>query len=1459
MKSKRKLMLAIAAVTLGATSSIALASCHHHEYGEWKQTTAPTCTDKGEETRECSCGEKETREVAAAGHDYEWTVTDPTCEGDGERKGECKNCEATTEEKISATGHEYGEWEIEKPTELKAGLAVKVCETDGKHKFEVELPALTKEGTGYKSATQDKNTKLRTYVIATDEGDVSFETYAAFNLQEAIEIGVANMSNVASGEIVKDNIMGGKDKKSSVLTFEKGDNYLHVKDEGLLTADAGGAEFFISKLADGSYFYPYRTVGVGTGYVDMDDPDYLSIVEQIKEISDKAANGSNSEKVEASKKILELTGALYDQIADGNEVAPENLSAENLLSGIPYLLLYAEHPALAGNNFHGIEKLVSTMYSVGKTNPNGDFTEDVSEPDENGVRTYSFSFGYLGLTEMGYYREYKVSFKIDANFVMSEAVVENKGYSNKYSSNSYVVDSNGYAKVSANAKAMYTQTFNVTQNEFEEGAVKPVNPYKPEDLIASDFELSIAEIKTIFDGGDYTITGIKTVRELGDELELEAGQSLCLRISNISPETTNFNFDTIKFYLRTSEGDVELQGNYEGGDDGHIKAVFNQGDMLLGLSCWVAGDLQLVIKTDRIEKVITLHVPFQAPTGFGTSVYQYDEVTEKENWETVQKDFNIYTGQTFMFTNKVDHPAYQDSGYTVTVRNEKNEDITSNVITDGFKEGVPVKLFKSLEAGKYTITLTTTFQGASDSATLTLNVEEAPEISDILNGNYKNEEEEISVEFTPASEGALNGTATIKKGEEQETVVNYVYDADEKTFRVEYVSGPDEIEYSFNISSSYYLYLTYDSEYGYAQNILLTKDGEIIDTLSGEYNLTGSRMFLPASATGVYTITASANDYIFFKTSATAQTNVAGTVEFALAKGDEVEVWSIMGTGKFTIAYKGAPVKVTGVTLKDKEKVFIGASVTLTPEFTPADASIKTGTWSTSNKDIAKVENGVVTGVNAGTVTIRFVSSDGKFEAQCKITVEEVVLGAGVTDVVTVNGNNFFKFKGEANAKYAITNDLGFYMYGADADGNINYGNAGYTLVVTTDADGIAYLCINSVRYGEWDLKVTAIKAVSADGITVDLESKEMSYGESFDITEHVTITPGDASDKTFKITSSDSSVVEVDEWNPASIKAVGAGTATITVTANDGGFTATFEVTVTINEITAGDNQLTVSEGGNYLLFTGGEAGKEYVFTGNFDGLGAIKDGNVDWENYSTEGTLTLTADSEGKIWVYVYSDSAGTKNLNVALSQGTVTPDPDPEPDPDPAENTITVSDGYGYYILSSLGTEGASFTLDGCVEDKIYSVSALDENDEIISGVTIYVGIDRGNPVEFVYSVGIRSINVECAENLTNVTILVEEVDNGGENPGGGLTLGETYTTTYDDTVNGLELEITEAGNYIVTIVDAEGSYSVGEYTINGETGNNDNNGEAVTKTLSLQAGDKIIIKINFEGLNVTVTKA
>lgn len=50
-----------------------------HQWGEWVETKAPTCTEVGEETRTCSvCGETETREVAAAGHNFggEWQYDD---------------------------------------------------------------------------------------------------------------------------------------------------------------------------------------------------------------------------------------------------------------------------------------------------------------------------------------------------------------------------------------------------------------------------------------------------------------------------------------------------------------------------------------------------------------------------------------------------------------------------------------------------------------------------------------------------------------------------------------------------------------------------------------------------------------------------------------------------------------------------------------------------------------------------------------------------------------------------------------------------------------------------------------------------------------------------------------------------------------------------------------------------------------------------------------------------------------------------------------------------------------------------------------------------------------------------------------------------------------------------------------------------------------------------------------
>ncbi len=117
---------------------------HEHSFGEWAVTTPSTCTDDGTETRECACGEKETRPVAATGHSFgEWAVTTPaTCTDDGTETRECACGEKETRP-VAATGHSFGEWTVAiAPTYTDAGVEMRVCSICGDDE-ERAIPALT--------------------------------------------------------------------------------------------------------------------------------------------------------------------------------------------------------------------------------------------------------------------------------------------------------------------------------------------------------------------------------------------------------------------------------------------------------------------------------------------------------------------------------------------------------------------------------------------------------------------------------------------------------------------------------------------------------------------------------------------------------------------------------------------------------------------------------------------------------------------------------------------------------------------------------------------------------------------------------------------------------------------------------------------------------------------------------------------------------------------------------------------------------------------------------------------------------------------------------------------------------------------------------------------------------------------------------------------------------------------
>ncbi len=97
---------------------------------------------------------------------------------------------------------------------------------------------------------------------------------------------------------------------------------------------------------------------------------------------------------------------------------------------------------------------------------------------------------------------------------------------------------------------------------------------------------------------------------------------------------------------------------------------------------------------------------------------------------------------------------------------------------------------------------------------------------------------------------------------------------------------------------------------------------------------------------------------------------------------------------EITLNVKPAPVPATGVTLdKDAAELRLTENVTLVATLSPENTTDK-AVWTSSDETIATVENGVVTGKAAGTVTITVTVGD--YSAQCIVTVKAPI---AVTEV----------------------------------------------------------------------------------------------------------------------------------------------------------------------------------------------------------------------------------------------------------------------------------------------------------------------------------------------------------------------------------------------------------------------------------------------------------------------------
>ncbi|MDR0290567.1 MAG: bacterial Ig-like domain-containing protein [Treponema sp.] len=326
------------------------------------------------------------------------------------------------------------------------------------------------------------------------------------------------------------------------------------------------------------------------------------------------------------------------------------------------------------------------------------------------------------------------------------------------------------------------------------------------------------------------------------------------------------------------------------------------------------------------------------------------------------------------------------------------------------------------------------------------------------------------------------------------------------------------------------------------------------------------------------------------------------------------------------------PAKV-GVTLnKTSLSLTVGQEETLTATVTPADATNKAVTWSSSDTGKATVANGVVKAVAAGTAIITVTTADGNKTEECTVTVsrspEKIEVAKQPTKTKFATGEQLDITGLEVTATYS----------------------GGDTEKVTITPENITGFNPNTegeqtltITYGgkTTTFKVTVI-GVSKIEVTGQPTKTRFATDEQLDLTGlEVTATYSDNSTRTVMVTTG-----HITGFNPNT-----EGEQTLTITY--GGKTTTFKVTViglSKIEVTKQPTKTKYAVG-EQLDLTGLEVTATYSDTTTE--TVTVTAGHITGFNPNTTGEQTLTVTYGGK--------TATFKVTVIGLSKIEVTKQPD------------------------------------------------------------------------------------------------------------------------------------------------------------------------------------------------------
>ena len=239
---------------------------------------------------------------------------------------------------------------------------------------------------------------------------------------------------------------------------------------------------------------------------------------------------------------------------------------------------------------------------------------------------------------------------------------------------------------------------------------------------------------------------------------------------------------------------------------------------------------------------------------------------------------------------------------------------------------------------------------------------------------------------------------------------------------------------------------------------------------------------------------------------------------------------------------------------KDSIVLGIGGTEMLTATVLPEKATNKTVSFTSSNPIVATVlPNGLVTGITKGEATIVVATADGSFTASCYVKVDDIAVSE-----VKLNKNTLILDIDETEELIATispenaTNKATHWTISNPAVATVINGmvyplSFGTAIITVTTLDGN--------KTAKCDLTVT--KKVPVTGVSLNKTTLDLGVGNTEQLLPK--ITPSNATNKNIRWSSSNASVATVNDEGVVS--GIADGTAIITATTEDGGFTARCEV----------------------------------------------------------------------------------------------------------------------------------------------------------------------------------------------------------------------------------------------------------------------------------------------------------